>query len=188
MAPVNAITFAFFVAFILLLLPLSDNGKVAFFSIMGFCILGFQVSYAIPIMLKVYYVGFCNRPFPKTSMDLGILSIPLGILSSAWLLGTSCIFFLPTSFPVTAQNMNWLILVVSVVFLLLSLNWIFIASKSFQGPGRDPRANTAEENAEIDADTDAHLASSSLLQSQNPVYALCNSNDPENSLSSGLVT
>ena len=50
----------------------------------------------VALVLKVL---FDPADFPKTPMNLGKFSMPLGVLSSSWLLGTSLIMFLPTLSP-----------------------------------------------------------------------------------------
>jgi amino acid transporter len=132
-SPINSLLFVFAFDFLLLLLPLSSNGEVAFYAILGLSVLGFQVSYAIPIALKVIYNP---QYFPKTAFNLGIFSAPLGIISTIWLLYTSFLFFLPIKFPITIDNMNWLIVVFSVVFSLFASNWVFNSRHHFTGPRR----------------------------------------------------
>jgi amino acid transporter len=71
-SPVGAILFVFLIDVFLQLLPLGSS--VAFYSITGITVIGFQTSYAIPIFLKLV----C-RPsdFPKTAFNLGYISYPL---------------------------------------------------------------------------------------------------------------
>lgn len=132
-SPMWCVIFAFVVDSLLLLLPLGNEGRVAFYAILGLCTLGFQVSYAIPIFLKIIYAP---ADFPKTPFDLGALSRPMGVIASLWLLGTSSIFFLPNVYPVTELNMNWLCVVVGGTFVLCSLNWILNSRFHFKGPKR----------------------------------------------------
>lgn len=132
-SPMHAIMFVFAFDAVLLLLPLDDNGAVAFYSIIGLTVVGFQTSYAIPILLKII---FNPTDFPTTPFSLGRLSTPCGVLSCLWLLGTSMLTFLPTESPVSAFNMNWLIVVVAILFVISLLNWIFNSRFHFQGPKR----------------------------------------------------
>jgi hypothetical protein len=69
-------------------------------------------------------------------MSLGSWSRPFGIVSCLWLFGSSFFFFLPTLYPVTNSNMNWLTVVTGGVFLMCSLNWFFNSSYHFTGPRR----------------------------------------------------
>ena len=136
-SPMPAILFvAVFDAFIQLL-PLNAAGETAFSAIVGISTVGFQVSYAIPIFLKVIY----NPPtFPVTKHGLGALSVPCGIISSAWLVGSACFFFLPTTYPIEwtgpDSNMNWVFAVVSGLALLATINWLLNSQYHFKGPKR----------------------------------------------------
>jgi len=64
-SPAAALIFVALVDSLLLLLPLGST--VAFSSIIGIATVGFQTSYAIPILFKL----LCNQPFPSTPFDLG---------------------------------------------------------------------------------------------------------------------
>jgi amino acid transporter len=133
-SPVNALLLVMVFDAFLQLLPLNEEGgSIAFTAIIGLCVIGFQVSYAIPIFVKLIANPI---DFPKTEMDLGIWSKPFGLLSSLWLFGTSCLLFFPVEDPVTAESMNWLIVVVGGVFLIGSVNWIFNSRVNFRGPVR----------------------------------------------------
>ena len=68
-SPVNSIIFVALCDTCLQLIPLdTTNGSVAFNAIIGLCVLGFQLSYALPIFFKVI---FPQPTFPRTAMDLG---------------------------------------------------------------------------------------------------------------------
>lgn len=68
-SPVNAIIFVALCDTGLQLIPLdTTNGSVAFNAIIGLCVLGFQLSYALPIFFKLI---FPQPTFPRTAMDLG---------------------------------------------------------------------------------------------------------------------
>jgi amino acid transporter len=132
--PINAIMFVCIFDFLLLLVPLAgDNGTTAFASITGLTSIGFQISYALPIALKLYYQP---SNFPLTPFHLGVWSRPLGILSCLWLFSTSCFFFFPEEAPVTPQSMNWVIVVVAACFIFAAVNWYFNSQYTFHGPPR----------------------------------------------------
>ena len=130
-SPLMAIIMVWFFDSLLLLLPLVNS--VAFNSITGIATIGFQVSYAIPIFMKVLYP---EEPFPESKFDLGIFSRPLGLFSTIWLLGTSCLFFLPEVHPVTKDTMNWTIVVVAGFTMIGTVNWFVNARYTFRGPKR----------------------------------------------------
>ena len=148
-SPVNSILFVFVIDCFLQLLPLiPKNGDTAFESIVGLSTIGFQVSYALPILLKLV---FNPADFPHTVMALGAWSFPLGVISCIWLFGSSFFFFLPTLRPVTNSNMNWLTVVMAGVFLLCTANWYFNSQYTFKGPRRhDTPTDTTTSTEQID--------------------------------------
>ena len=140
-SPAYAIMLVCCIDLCLQLLPLNEtNGNVAFNQIVGLCNLGFYVSYALPVFLKLW---FQPKNFPLTKMDLGKWSKPFAIMTSIWLFGTSFVYFLPNYRPIhyattsdEGSNMNWLIVVVAGTFIIFALNWIFSARYHFTGPKR----------------------------------------------------
>ena len=143
-SPINALIFVCILDSFLQLLPLDEaNGSIAFTSVIGLCVIGFQLSYAIPIFLKLI---FNPSDFPKTAMDLGVLSKPFAIISCLWLFGTSFLLFLPVEYPVTSQSMNWLVIVFTFFFIVGAVNWIFNSRYYFKGPHRK---DSTTENSNI---------------------------------------
>jgi len=140
-SPVYSIMFVFVIDCILQLLPLiPKNGDTAFESILGLSTIGFQVSYAIPVLLKLV---FQPTDFPVTPMALGKFSRPFGMISCVWLFGSSLFFFFPTLYPVTNRNMNWLTVVMGGVFLMCAFNWFYNSQYSFKGPKRHNEGDSA---------------------------------------------
>ena len=129
-SPAVAIMFVWALDSLLQLLPLVST--VAFVSVTGITTIGFQISYAIPILMKL----LCKEHFPLTKLSLGCWSKPIGLLSSLWLISTSFLFFLPTTNPVTRDNMNYTVLIVGAVVVAGTINWIFNAKYFFTGPKR----------------------------------------------------
>ena len=137
-SPVRAINFVAFFVSLLLLLLLNPDGSTAFSNIIGLCTIGFQVSYALPILFKVLYGESRDVDFPANiPRSLGAWSRPLGCVSSVWLCGTSCLFFFPISGPLTLKTNNWLSVVVGGCVLLAVGYWYLGDGKhKFQGPKR----------------------------------------------------
>jgi amino acid transporter len=136
-SPIAAILFVAVFDSVIQLLPLNAAGLTAFNAIVGISTVGFQISYAIPILLKVVYNP---TTFPLTEHGLGALSIPCGIISSVWLIGSACFFFLPTNYPIqwtgSSSNMNWVFAVVTGLALLATINWQLNSKHHFKGPKR----------------------------------------------------
>ncbi len=62
--------------------------------------------------------------------------MPIGIISVIWLLVTSVILLFPFNYPITAENMNWTIVVCSGITIFAGLYWTFAVRKWFTGPPR----------------------------------------------------
>ena len=172
-SPVNAISFVCFFDACIMLLPLNPNGGMtAFYSIIGLCVVGFQLSYGLPIFFKTV---FPQPTFPMTPCSLGALSPYLGVVSWVWLFGTNVLYFLPTSAthndddaylvdPITGNTtttiihthffsndvpidkQNWLFVVVLGTMFIAAVNWIFNSRFHFKGPMRHDEVNLLTPN------------------------------------------
>ena len=49
-------------------------------------------------------------------------------------IGSSALFFLPTVYPVTLDNMNWTAVVVVGTMALAAINWFTTAHRNYRGP------------------------------------------------------
>jgi protein-S-isoprenylcysteine O-methyltransferase Ste14 len=107
---------------LLCLLPLISS--TAFEAITGISAIGYQISYAIPILLRL---TVSKTTFKKSSFDLGSLSIPIGWISVLWLCITSLFFILPlkldTAQHITLSNFNWTIAVLGLILLIALVYW-----------------------------------------------------------------
>ena len=148
-SPIFAMLFVAFFDALIQLLPLNAAGLTAFNAIVGISTIGFQVSYAIPIILKVVYNP---STFPNTSMNLGYLSRPFGIISGLWLLGSACFFFLPTNSPIvwsgSTSNMNWVFAVFGGLVFIATVNWFANSRYYFHGPKRIQFAEVVSDDLE----------------------------------------
>ena len=135
-APLNALMFVFIIDALLMLLPLEpEGGATAFFAIIGLCVVGFQISYALPMFFKLIF----NSKLPPTKYSLGAWSDTFAIISCAWLFGTSIFLFFPSSAignKTTKDTMNWLVVVVAGTCLIMAVNWHFNSKYHFKGPKR----------------------------------------------------
>lgn len=138
--PVNSTIALFFLQSALLLIPLSNyGGSEAFYTILSICVVGLQISYLIPIALKVYSFHLSDGMVARlggSQMSLGFLSYPLGVLSSIWLFFTTLLLLLPTSYPITAASMNYACVAVGATILIGWLNWEVNSKHVFVGPPR----------------------------------------------------
>lgn len=76
----------------------------AFSAIISVNTIASSISYLIPILCRIVLARHTFQPGP---FHLGKLSIPIGIISSIWILITSVLFLCPTAAPVTPENMNY---------------------------------------------------------------------------------
>jgi amino acid transporter len=131
--PVNSLIMVCVIDSFLLLLPLDkENGLIAFTAIVGLCVIGFQISYGIPILLRLIF----RSQLPITSMSLGMWSLPCSVISCLWIFGTATLLFFPVQYPIEAKTFNWLILIVGFVVLIGTLNWRYNSRYTFKGPKR----------------------------------------------------
>jgi amino acid transporter len=130
-SPMRTVLLVFIVDAILLCLQAVNTS--AFTAIISLTTIGFQISYAIPIWLRV---TDARKTFQQGSFSLGKLSIPMGWISASWLTFTSILFFWPSVFPVAPDNMNYTVAVVGGVFIIAILFWIVSARHWFVGPKR----------------------------------------------------
>ena len=134
-SPVKPIVFNFLVDAVILLLPLTSetNGAIAFSAIVAMTVFGFQVSYGIPILLRI---TAARNDFRPAKFSLGRLCVPFGIISCIWLFGTSCFLFFPTQYPVTGETMNYACAVLGVIVFIAAVYWAVRGHKTFTGPQR----------------------------------------------------
>ncbi|CAF3562851.1 unnamed protein product [Rotaria socialis] len=117
----------------ILLLLLQLLSTTAFAAIVSISTIGFQVSYTIPIFFRI---TSSRKTFKKGRFNLGKFGLVIGWLSTSWLLITCIILFFPFSYPVTAANMNWSIVVCTGISIFGALYWIFSLRTWYTGPPR----------------------------------------------------
>lgn len=139
--PDRIIILVFVLDVLLVLLALIST--TAFTGITSITAIGYQISYAIPILLRL---TVSRNTFKKSDVNMGCLSVPIGWIAVLWLIATSIIFLLPTSFDAnmnqTAAGFNYACVVVGGVLILASVYWYLPAPLGarhfFRGPKREP--------------------------------------------------
>jgi hypothetical protein len=115
-------------AAIFLLLPLiTPLALEAFTSIDT---IGYQISYAIPIVLRIRQ----GSRFKRSPFHLGAFSLPVAYASAFYLISTSFIFLWPTRWPMTLDTLNWTCPVLGLACLGGLLYWFTFARRRFHGP------------------------------------------------------
>jgi len=108
----------------------------AFIAITSIAVIGYQISYSIPVLMRV---TVAKKTFHQCEFNLGPYSIVLGWITAFWLISTSILFFLPTVYPVTVENMNYTIVMAGGVSLISIVHWFVSARHWFKGPKRVDR-------------------------------------------------
>ncbi|KAI8356178.1 amino acid/polyamine transporter I [Blakeslea trispora] len=129
--PANAVWFNIIFSAILGIPYLFSD--VAFETIVSVNTISASISYFIPIWLRI---TMARKRFQKGPFHMGTFSIPCGVIACLWILLTSCLFVLPTQWPVTANNMNFAVIPFVFIIGLASLVYVISGRKWFTGPIR----------------------------------------------------
>lgn len=118
---------------IIIMLALPSLGSEATLSaISGISIIGFTVSYAIPILLRIT-VG--AETFVQHEFNLGRFSKPIGWVACIWTGFIFIIFNLPQSWPVdNMDNFNFTPAAVGFLLIFTTVSWFLSARHWFKGP------------------------------------------------------
>ena len=94
-APLGGVLLTLGCDILMILLGLVSSSAI--FAILSVCVIGYQISYAIPILIR----AFAGDAFPKdTQFSLGRAGPYVAGVGAFWLISTSTIFFWPPSLPV----------------------------------------------------------------------------------------
>ncbi|KAI4726543.1 amino acid transporter [Aureobasidium sp. EXF-10728] len=129
--PVNAVWFNTSVGCLMLLLifggPLAAGAMFSIGAIAAF------VAFTTPIFIRVFFVGNRFRPGP---WNLGVLSIPVGVVASAFVALMVPILCFPSVVggDLSPQTMNWTCVVYGGPMTMVLIWWGLSARKWFKGP------------------------------------------------------
>ena len=139
-SPIQMVVLVLIIDCLLLLLPLatmeldSDYGAIAFNAVTSICVIGYQISYCIPLMLRGTVAA---KTFVQSSFSLGRFGTLVANLAWLWLFVTSLFLFWPSTFPVDQYNMNYTVVVVAGFGLIALLWWTLGGARHFfKGPLR----------------------------------------------------
>ena len=127
--PIYSLFGTYLISFLLGLLPLVND--TAFTAVTSIATIGYQLSYAIPIILRVTYA---KNTFKPSEFSLGKWSVPCGQVSALFLVATSVFLCLPAQYPITMENFNYTPVILAFLSLLIGLFWKGFANKFFKGP------------------------------------------------------
>ncbi|KAG1450589.1 hypothetical protein G6F56_008307 [Rhizopus delemar] len=130
-SPVIAVWFNITVAAIVGVLYMINS--TAYDAIVSVNTIGSQVSYLVPILLRI---TASRNKFQSGPFSLGKWSLLVGWVASAWLIFTCCLFITPTTAPVTPDTMNYAVVPFGAI-MFFSMAYYFIwGRKWFKGPVR----------------------------------------------------
>jgi amino acid transporter len=129
--PIYAVWFNIVFAMIVGILYIIN--QTAFNAIVSVNTIASSMAYFIPIVLKL---TVARKVFKRGPFHLGPFSDAINVVSAAWILLTSVLFVCPTEYPVTADNMNYAIVVFGGIMILSVLYYHFRARRWFKGPGQ----------------------------------------------------
>ncbi|KAK0734546.1 amino acid/polyamine transporter I [Lasiosphaeria miniovina] len=105
-------------------------GDTAIGAVFNVCTVALNLSYAIPLVCKLRYGRFERGPWHLSRRT----SVVLNVVAVAWNAFMAVIFFLPTRLPVTAENMNYALVVFFVVVVFSVGFWFTHGRHFYTGP------------------------------------------------------
>ncbi|RUS14819.1 amino acid/polyamine transporter I, partial [Endogone sp. FLAS-F59071] len=119
----------------------------AFQAIVSVNTIASSISYLIPILLRITLARDNFQPGP---FNLGRWSVPIGIVSSLWIILTSILFICPVTYPVTPNNMNYAIVPFVFVIGISSGYFAIWGRKWFKGPINHTDEDDTDETEKIE--------------------------------------
>lgn len=125
------------------------GSTVALNAIMSSAIFFLQLSYAVPIVLLMWRgdAALAEHADGKRAWSLGKWRRPVHIVALIFLAVTSVVFLFPPFLPVTAESMNYAVVVFVIVLVMCAVAWVMDGRENFRGPteieGRLLAAKTA---------------------------------------------
>ncbi|KUI74162.1 hypothetical protein VM1G_10019 [Cytospora mali] len=98
-------------------------------AIFNVCAIALDWSYCIPILCKLFFNKFERGPW-----HLGRASPFINAYACCWTAFVSVIFLFPTVMPVTADSMNYAVVILAFVFLVSMSYWFIAGKKYYVGP------------------------------------------------------
>ncbi|KAI1090994.1 amino acid transporter [Rostrohypoxylon terebratum] len=131
--PVRTVIFTFVFNVLFGLLYLGPS--VAFSAYAASTTIFLNVSYVFPVItLLIRGRGvLAQHRSERTYFDLGRAGWALNIVASIFVVVTSVFFCFPTGLPVSADDMNYVVVVIGIFLLLVGTYWVAYG-KTFEGP------------------------------------------------------
>ncbi|TXT08344.1 uncharacterized protein COLE_05268 [Cutaneotrichosporon oleaginosum] len=130
--PFNSLVFV--TAWVIMFALIYLGSTVALNAIMSSAIFFLQLSYAVPLLLLLFRRDALAAHRPERGWSLGRWRRPINVLALLFLAVTSTVFLFPPFRPVTAENMNYAVVVFIIVLVMCGVAWIVDGREHFQGP------------------------------------------------------
>ncbi|KAJ3332298.1 hypothetical protein HDU93_009159 [Gonapodya sp. JEL0774] len=127
--PLRGVWLMCIIGMLLSIIGFGSAAALPAFSSLG--VIGLMVSYALPISGKLLITGDSFKPGVYNN---GRYSKILNVISVAWVAFLTVLFSLPSTFPVTAQNLNYAPILLVVWSGMVTTAWFLSAKKWFKGP------------------------------------------------------
>ncbi|KAI0134127.1 amino acid permease [Xylariales sp. AK1849] len=142
--PVLAVWFYSLLCILINLIGLGSYITIA--AVFNICAICLDWSYCIPIICKLFFNKFERGPW-----HLGKASKFINAWACIWTSFVSVIFLFPTAMPVSADNMNYAVVILAFVFFLATGYWFLRGHKYYIGPR-----------------THAHVSNGDILEAPSP--------------------
>ncbi|WWC88938.1 uncharacterized protein L201_003853 [Kwoniella dendrophila CBS 6074] len=132
-----------------------------FNSLLGAATIVFEISYAIPAALML--LGGrrkLNQASPRRTSNLGRWGIPCNLVAVFFVIQSCVIYCFPSSMPVSASNMSYVVVFVGGFAAILGVLWVGWARRRYQAPtenvisslidGEDSAGNTIIDSSRIE--------------------------------------
>jgi amino acid transporter len=112
------------------------GSPIALNAILSSSVVLLQISYFVPILLGLIYGEAAFAGYNEHARwSLGRWRRPINLAALVFLLVTSVCFLFPPAIPVASgSSMNWVVLVVGIVFIMCGATWLIDARKNYHGP------------------------------------------------------
>ncbi|CAO3673113.1 unnamed protein product [Umbelopsis vinacea] len=127
--PVRAIMLQLVIC-IIIIMP-SFGSTVFWQAIMSTAVIAVNISYGLPFFCRLMWT---RNTMPKGPFSLGKASIPVNIISLAWICLFAVILCFPSVSPVNPVTMNYASLMIGAVLLFAMFFWLVSGRHFYKGP------------------------------------------------------
>ncbi|VUC21493.1 unnamed protein product [Clonostachys rosea] len=132
------------------------GSSTAFSAMVNATIIFIQTSIVLPQAIVLFRGR--DRILPPRWFNLGRYGVIINALSVLWVFGLNILFCFPTTLPITAMNMNYVPIVISVATASIFAFWFMCKKKTFIGPVIDMKAIDARRREAMDTESTLNSA------------------------------